>query len=258
MAQQKEKLKLLLQFIDQVANQSGNEWFRDELTKKFSNNTASKGNSGLDVLIDDIKRTKLYLKNIDKSLQCEGFKFYKNIKDIDLKKQLVSDYKEMKISFINNDILEYGRRMALQMERCFDFAISVVNGWEIVNCDSKYNEISIPSGKFEQKVRVKSGFYKPDFNNKSILLKKDVSEIEFKVKAAFCGLFYQINFFSQWSNLNDIYFLRNKASHGSVTTKDLDRLNKIIEGFAEKNGFYHKMFCSFVNPLKDIYETKQY
>jgi hypothetical protein len=99
---------------------------------------------------------------------------------------------------------------------------------------------------------VKEGFFKPDYKNKSQIIKKEISEIDFKVKAVFCALLYQVNFSVHWSNLNDIYFLRNKASHGSLTIKELERLNKLIEKFPENNGYYQRMFNAFIIPILEV------
>jgi hypothetical protein len=132
MPQPKEKLEKFLLFIDEVANEKGNEWLKEALVKKFSSAPAHSTGNGVDAFMTDIKRTKFYLKNIDKTLQNEGFRVYKKVKEVTLRKQLIQDYREMRIAFINNDLLEYGRRMSLQLERCFDHVVTVLNGWELV------------------------------------------------------------------------------------------------------------------------------
>jgi hypothetical protein len=197
----------------------------------------------------------LFLKNIDKSNHVEGFNFYNKVVDKDLKINLINDYKEMKLALIINDKLEYARRMAIQLERSFDYIIEKTNGWNVVSSNPDvYNEIIVPSGSFDQKFKVKDNFFKIDINNRDNKVKKETSEIEFKSKAVYCFTYYKFDFIKYFSNFNDIYFLRNKASHASLSLKDKSKIEKIESKFAELNIYYNKMFQSYLESLKDLYK----
>jgi len=250
----KEVLVKFLKLIQELSEEQGNEWFKNELSLRFSTTPSHQFYEEPSELVQELKRTKFFLKHIDKSFNSEGFKLFKKIKDPILKSNLIIDYKEMKIAIVSGDVLEFGRRMILQLERCFDSVIIEINGWEKVKEEvALYQEVKFFVGQYENKMKITDGFFKTDFSDKTKKIRKDPSEIEFKIKALFCCIYYQIDFTKFWSNLLDIYFLRNKASHGSLTTKDLQKLNNIIEKFPEKQGFYFTMFFSSIKPLKDIY-----
>jgi hypothetical protein len=251
MAFKKTELIKLLQFLEELVRDPENDWFKDELSKLFNN----PANNIPTEVIDDIRRTRYYLRNIDKNYYQQGYKIYKNVKDVQLKKELIADYKEMNIALNNNDILEYGRRASLQLEKCFDAVIMTVNGWEEVNKKKElYTEVSTDiNGKYKYSVR--NGFFKKDFKNPSEIIRKELSEIEFRIKALFCCLYYEVDFLYHWLNLENIYFLRNKASHGLLNDKDSNRLKKLIDKFPENNGFYYKTFHYLIKSLKAIYLT---
>jgi hypothetical protein len=245
MVHSKEDLLKLAKFVNELSNEPGNEWFRNELVSKLGGSRLTSND-----LVMDLRRTKSYLKKIDSNLYKEGFSFYKNIIDDDLRKTLISDYKEMKIALLDSDILEYGRRMCLQLERCFDAAITKFNGWSIVEADPKYNEIAFMAGKYQKRIKVKEGFKKNDYTDPTKRIPKEIGEIEFNTKVAFCGIYFNFDFQTKWSNIQDIYFLRNKASHGSLSMNDFSRLEKIKSKFDELNLYYLKMFKEFISKMK--------
>jgi hypothetical protein len=252
MPQDKKKLEKLLLFIEEVANEEGNVWFKNELKQRFSTNTNNYPQNELLAIVEDLKNTKEYLQRVDKKFKIEAISFYKNIADRSLRKVLALDYKEMKIALINNDILEYGRRMNLQLEKCFDAVIKKLNGWAIVAENSDYSEVNFTIGKYPNKIKVSESFFKPDYNDKTKRVKKELSEIDYKVKAMFCALYYQINFEKYWGNLLDIYFIRNKASHGLLSENDIVKLNRLTEKFPENSSFYQIMFSTFINSIVDL------
>lgn len=257
MKYKKEQLVKLIQFVTEISNMKGNEWFRKRIIEELAENDKQKSNTysnNVSSLIDDIKRTKLFLKNIDRSNYLEGFNFYKNIQNAELKGRLIADYKEMKIALLHKDIFEYARRISIQLERCFDFIIEKTNGWEVVmNSPNSYTEITVPSGSFNQTFRIKDNFYKNDMKNSGQKIPKDISEIEFKSKGVYCFIYYQFDFINYFSSFNDIYFLRNKASHGSISPKDAKRIEKILSKFPEQKVYYNKMFETYLKSLNDLY-----
>lgn len=257
---EKEDLEWLLKLLAQIKKEGGHEWFWNEIKRKYSSAVPSvilSDKTDIEKLLDDIRRTKYFLKNIDRELHVEGHKFYTNIVDPDLKKVLKQDYKEMKVALRASDILEYSRRLCLQIERVFSHVITKVSAWEIIKSHKEYELVTIITEEFRGKT------YNPQFKMKEIffwkndegLVNKEVSEIEFKAKAAFCFYYYKLDSKKHWTNLTDIYFLRNKASHGSnLSAKDVTKLSKIIEKFDDKNHYYQKTFDYIVKGLKGLYE----
>lgn len=253
-----DSLLKLIRLIQEISNHPGNEWFKQKIIAELTQSGIQNDNSispATSSLHDDLKRTKLYLRNIDKTNHQEAFNFYKKIKETDLKNKLINDYKEMKMALRTNDILEYARRKSIQLERCFDFIIEKTNGWEVVSSNSDlYSLIVVPSGSFNQSFRIRDNFFKDDMNNRQQKIKKEISEIDFKSKAVYCFTHYQFDFAKYFSSFNDIYFLRNKASHGSLSEKDKNRIDKINARFSELYVYYNKMFQSYIESLKDLYK----
>jgi len=252
-AQLDKFLKLVLEIADKPENAS----FKTKLINglggiNLPNHNAL--NTDVSSFYNDIKRTRFFLKNIDKNNFVEAQKFYQHIRDKELRKKLIIDYKEMKTALMLNDILEYARRKTIQLERCFDYIIEQTNAWEVVLKSDSYDLISIRAGIFTKEFRVKDGFFKKDWQNPGTTVRKDVSEIEFKHKALYCFTYYSYDFitYNQWSNFEDLYFLRNKASHASTTEKDHNRLIKIIEKFPERNIYYNKMFNAYIGALQGL------
>lgn len=254
MSYKKENLIKLLKLIEEISSQPGNEWFKEKILSILGQRSDSSLSPAIRSLHDDLKRTKYFLKNIDKTHHREGFNFYNKIKDFDLKSKLIIDYKEMKMALFLNDILEYARRKCIQLERGFDYVITKTNGWDVVSSNPNlYTEIIVPSGNFNQTFRIRDNFFKVDLNNRQQKVQKEISEIEFKTKAVYCFTYYQFDFTKYFSGFNDIYFLRNKASHASLSQKDKIRIDKINAKFSEQSIFYNKMFQSYLESLKDLY-----
>ncbi len=93
MAENKEHLKLLLEFISKILEQEGNEWFHDELAILFSKKFKSEKDTGIKLSAVTIKE----LGSIEKYLE-EGLIpiiDYSNISDERVKFQLERDAIEM-------------------------------------------------------------------------------------------------------------------------------------------------------------------
>lgn len=237
MTYKKEHLEGLIKLINQIVETPGNEWFVEELRQS----TIASSNisfAELNKNIEDVRRTKYYLKNIDKTFYIEAFGFYKNIKDPSTKESLISDYKEMKIAFSDNNFLEYGRRMCMQLERCFDFIIINVDGWNVINTDVRFSSsVFVNSGRNEYNFKEKF------FENTSGEIKaKEISWIEFRAKGLFCFIYYGLDYLKFWQTFDDIYFLRNMASHGVLGGRNENRLKKISHNIYSNIGFYFRFF----------------
>jgi hypothetical protein len=249
----KKDLKSLIDFVTEIANQNGNEWFKLKLIDNLKQKENEERENEILAIHNDIKRTKLYLKKIDQLNYQDAFKFYKGIVDPELKRSLISDYKEMKLSLALKDYLEYSRRLIIQLETCFDYVIDRLDAWEIISNDlNKYFEVKYSIGKYENSMKIKDKFFTIDFITKE-QKRQDLSKIDFKAKALFCLFYYDIDPSKNFSNLTDVYFIRNQASHGKSSTKDKVKLDGFISKFEEKNIYIWYMFNSYIKCLKILF-----
>ena len=118
MAQNKEHLEKLLQFLDSLMKEPGNEWFVDELSKKI------------------IKQHPIFESNIDKdsfntllSLQHSKIRrkaraYYKEIKDVKLREQLVNDHAMMIWYKSIYDVEKYFVHVNYQIENMLNYYLA--------------------------------------------------------------------------------------------------------------------------------------
>ena len=121
-----EDLRKFIEFtktlLTQLQGQNEYAWFFEsfnlEIVNSFFQNGAN--TSGLDkfqsITESDVGRIKAYLSFVDKKALNYGKEFYKDIVEDNLRKELIKDFKAMKIALKNEDIVEFGRRLYLQIE----------------------------------------------------------------------------------------------------------------------------------------------
>lgn len=258
-----EDLRKFIEFTKSLLTQlQGNNdyaWFLESFKIEIVNSFFQNGTNpiGLDkfqsITESDISRIKAYLTFIDKNAIRYGNEFYRDIVEDNLKKELVRDFKAMKIALKNEDIVEFGRRLSLQIENIYNFSLSKLNVHDLINSNKEFYS-KVP---FKWSERAKSydyNFFKSFyFFNKEI---KDYSPVElskvsFNTKSVFLMFYfkYEINKF----NLDDIYFLRNKGSHrGELTENEKNKLQTIINDFDKKYSYYHKVLFDIVNGIPNI------
>lgn len=231
----KESLEKLLLLIDEIINQEENFWFKERLESKYLKN---QGNiSELNELYQDLRRTKSFLKYIDGQHWREGFSFYKNIKDPNIKIMLVSDFKEMKIAEIENNILEYVRRLILQIENLINHLISKFDAHNIIK--------ESPNLYINDYTNLVSGTYSFFLDNGD---NKPIKNISLASKLAWIKIYFNISYsFIIWK---DITFIRNKASHReSLSNDDQVRLNEIETNLELNKIEYKKFFNSLTKQM---------
>lgn len=216
----RHNLEKLLNFIDHIIDQEEDGWFKDELRSRVSLNNLSKHKDALSInlneLYEDVKRTKHFLKNIDKRDWLEGFKYYSKISNPELRIELIKDYREMKIAERSNDLVEFARRISLQIENCINYAIEMLDAYSIIkNNPSKFtnNYNNLLSGDFSF-FYYKSGQYN----------ERKISSISFISKVFFIETYYGFKVY--WTGIHEINNYRNIASHrGSYD----ERQQKLLE-----------------------------
>ena len=146
MSLKKENLLKLFDFIQEVSELKGNEWFKDKLTNKYSAHNASAD-------INDPAIAKIYEYCIKEIIQKQAETFYKDFKLLTIKHQLVSDFVRMEhfrrddnfedfclaihqqleaiINYLCTDKLDFCNRIILDKNKsCYKIKNKEKNFWE--------------------------------------------------------------------------------------------------------------------------------
>jgi hypothetical protein len=243
MAQNKDDLKWLLNLVEKISKEEGNEWFKDALKKKLAISDFKEigFDTELDKLISDIRRTKYYLQSIDRSIWLEGIKFYEKIKYPELRMELIVDYKEMKIAERNNDLIEYTRRIVMQLENCVNYTCQLVNAHSIIK--------STPEKFSNKTTNLHYGEYS-FFDRDGI--EKSLSLINITSKLFFVKQHYHFNY--SFDDMKEMIAIRNNSSHrGKLKEKDAEIITKAKENLMERKASYFKCYDLILQKLQDIH-----
>ncbi len=196
----------------------------------------------------DVSRIKAYLNFIDKKALNYGRVYYKNISDDNLRTQLIKDFKEMKIALKNDDIIEFGRRLSLQLENIFNFSLTSLNVYQLILDNQQYYCSVTPN--WNNNRGKPFNFYRSFFSNETND-PIELSKVNFKIKSIFLSIHfgYEVNS----HNMSDIYFLRNKGSHRSqLSQEEQINLDRIILKFDQNYSYYIKVLFDVVNGIPNI------
>ncbi len=233
------------------------EMFRNEIVNNFFNNQngiSTAQTNKFDIISEqDVRRVKAYLNFIDRKAINYGKEFYGDIKELKLKKTLITDFKEMKVAIANNDIIEFGRRMSLQIENIYNASLTSLDVHKLIKSNKPfYSKVSFQWSP-------KANIYNYDFT-KSFLyfdikegktLPVELSRVSFNTKSVF--LLNHFNFIVNKFNIDDIYFLRNKGSHrDKLTEEESEKLKRIFTCFDRNYSFYYKVLLEIKNKITNI------
>lgn len=247
--------------LNSIKDKQEYAWFiklyQEEIANSFFNSQPLSSISitnKFDVVTEkDIIRVKAYLNFIDRKSINYGKEFYEDVKDIELKKVLVRDFKEMKTAIANNDIIEFGRRLSLQIENIYNASLTNIKAHELISS----NKATFSNINFKWNETPNSydyDFYKSFFvfdKVKNDMIPVELSKISFNTKSIF--LFSYFNFKVNKYNLDDIYFLRNKGSHrDKLSETDMEKLKKIFNRFDYNYSYYHKVLFDIKNNINNI------
>jgi|GEM_PF-5003724 len=232
------------------------ELYKDEIANSFFNSQSIPSipiTSKFDAITEqDIIRVKAYLNFIDKKAVNYGKEFYKNIIDNELRKSLIADFKEMKIALKNDDIIEFGRRLSLQLENIFNYSLSSLDVHTLISLNPQQYTSVIPD--WQNYNGNPFNFYNSFFSfnrNTNQSEPVELSKVSFKTKSIFLSIHfnYQVNA----KNINDLYFLRNIGSHrGQLNQHEIQQLNQIIKDFDKNFSYYYKVLFDVVNGIPNI------
>ena len=201
-------------------------------------------NNQLASFYNDIKRTRYFLKHIDKNDWLEGFKYYENIVFPELRMELIKDFKEMKIADRINDIIEYTRRLVMQLENCLNTVIEVVEAHDkIISNPNRYqdNHNNLRQGRFSF------------FNDNDT--PKELKEISLPTKLYFAKQYYGFNYY--WKPIDEMIKIRNKASHrGEISIQEQEIMDNAKNNVSQKKSEYFGEFDKIVKKLRDLYNAE--
>lgn len=202
MGQNKEQLRKLLDFIEALSIEKGNEWFEDELRRKFNSN---------DLNLDSFLRL-----NREKQRK-KARKYYEKISHSQLRNQLIDDHANMLWYKSIFEIERFFLYVNFQIENMLNYYIDNTDAHNKVQKNPKfyYKELSY----MEYKVSVDSFSY---FFNKYNGNKNPTG----KISSLWAKLVYwavdsdKIDFLeNQFTNFSAIINIRNDQSHANYSTE---------------------------------------
>lgn len=254
-----EDLRKFIEFTKTLLTQlQGNNqyaWFFESFNLEIVNSFFQNGTNtpSLDkfqsITESDVGRIKAYLSFIDKKALNYGKVFYQNISDNNLKAELIEDFKEMKVALKNENIIEFGRTLSLQIENIFNFSLRKLDVHNLIlNNLGHYQALQPPwaANPFD----FCKSFFK--YNNTTKQYEPlELSYVKFKTKSIFLSI--EFNYKVDVKALDDVYFLRNKGSHrDQLSISEKQDLERIISDFDKNYSRYYKALFDIVNGIPNI------
>ena len=205
MAQNKEHLEKLLQFLDSLMKEPGNEWFVEELSKKII-----KQHPIVESNIDnDSFNTLLSLQH--SKIRRKARAYYKEIKDAKLRNQLVNDHAMMIWYKSIYEVEKYFVHVNYQIENMLNYYLAHTDFYSKVQASpTSYNKVISISTNYKIEIDVYSYAFK---NNGTPISIEKISSLWAKL------LYWAVNsenfdfLTNQAGNLNAIISIRNQTNH---------------------------------------------
>jgi hypothetical protein len=251
-------IKFTKTILTQLRGNTDYEWFFESFNTEIVNVFFNNGNNTnphdkfQSISDSDILRIKAYLRFIDKKALNYGKVFYQNISNNNLKAELIKDFKEMKIALKNDDIIEFGRRLSLQLENIFNYSLNNLDIHNLISANQQKYRAIIPN--WPNYKGTPFNFYNSFFTinrNSNEYEPVELSRVSFNTKSIFLSIHfnYQVN----TRNINDIYFLRNKGSHrDQLSQNEQKTLDQIITDFDKNFSYYHKVLFDVLQGIPNI------
>jgi len=254
-----EDLRKFIEFtktlLTQLQGKNEYAWFFESFNLEIVNSFFQNGinTPGPDkfqnITESDVGRIKAYLSFIDKKAINYGKVFYQNISDNNLKGELIKDFKEMKVALKNENIIEFGRTLSLQIENVFNYSLRQLDVHNLI-----LNNLAHYQAVQPQWAANPFDFYKSFFkyNNATHQYEPlELSYVKFKTKSIFLSI--EFNYKIDVKALDDVYFLRNKGSHrDQLSVPEKQDLERIIADFDKNYSRYYKALFDIVNGIPNI------
>lgn len=121
----KNNLKKLIEFINELSSLKGNEWFKEELYHKLNDNT--------NLPIFNPQLEEIYELCIRKILQEHATNFYADFKLLEIKGKLIEDYVRMEKFRREDNFQDFSLALFQQIEGIVNFLITKEIQTEIIN-----------------------------------------------------------------------------------------------------------------------------
>ncbi|HET7115602.1 MAG TPA: hypothetical protein VFI29_03895 [Hanamia sp.] len=245
MSNKKENLIKLLEFIDEVSNEPGNEWFKEKLYTKFREPNSP--------AIDEI-----YEYCIRKIIADQADKFYNDFKLLPIKEKLIKDFIRME-QFRREDNFE---DFCLGMHQQFEAIVNFLCDTQEEFCNKIILDKNKPAYRIKNKDKTYSEYklwqlilttFKTQDDANKIFDQKIIRwEYPFKLKAViyyycFDGKIWDyFRFKDYYDLLNEIYQSRNLNHRGGYQTENQKLITLRI--LSEK----HKYYFKFLGLLEDF------
>lgn len=231
-------------------------WFFESFNYEIVNSFFQNGNTPFvmdkfqNITESDVNRIKAYLNFIDRKASSYGKVFYSSIADDNLKRELIKDFKEMKIALKNDSFIEFGRMLSLQIENIFNYSLRQLDVHTLISNDLNYYQAVNPDWWNGNPFNFHQSFFR--YNNRTNQHEPvELSYVAFKTKSIFLSIHF--NYRIAVNALNDIYFLRNKGSHrDELTPEERSKLDQILTDFDKNYSLYHKLLFDIVNGIGNL------
>lgn len=253
MAEKKEHLEGLLEIIKTLITQEDNKWFKEKLISLMPEIEGSNSNDikrviklePLTEIYQELIRTKSFLKYIDRKSWIEGFEFYKNITDSTLRMEMVKDYKEMIVAEKDADVIEFTRRVVMQIENAITATIQKLDAFKLIEADpKKYCEYNRTTGAL--RTNLHKGEYSFFFDNGS---RRKLKDISLPTKVKFAQIYYGFTY--SFDDFREMTTIRNKASHrGELSADEVELIKNVTSNFLIKKSSFLKVRDNIVTNLR--------
>ena len=208
MAQNREHLEKLLQFLDSLIKEPGNEWFVEELAKKVVKQQPAEG-----IYPSEDNNLSTFLSLQHNKIRRKARTYYKNIKDKKLRTQLVNDHALMIWYKSIYEVEKYFVHVNYQIENMLNYYLAHTDFHSKVQASpaSYSKDVSNPSTDFHMSIDVYSYAFSK-YEGKPISIEK-ISSLWAKL------LYWAIDsesfqFLSnQLGNFSAIINIRNQTNH---------------------------------------------
>lgn len=236
MAQNKEQLQALLGFIGSLAKQPENAWFKEELSRNFS----------LSNISDDKESVDVFMKILHDRYLKKARKYYEQIKEEKLKKQLIRDHADM---LWYKAIYEFEKYLV-----CVYYQIENMLNYYFIKT-SAISKIKSDASKYNYDIRIKENYsIKGDLFIKIKDNDEDESKIVNKISIWDKIIYWEVetnrgDFLEKMkTNINTIINARNYTNHANYT-----KTFNPADYFRKQDDDTQQTFIEFV--IKEIRNT---
>lgn len=248
MDEKNKNLQNLLKLVKELSSKDDLEWFKNDLILHFSSSTKPTDSTDNKSLKNNFKFNDFpsFLRFQKKNFRLKGKTFYVNIKEIELKNQLINDFVEMNWFLNMNDIDRFMLFTFYQFENLLNYYCTKSNCFEKIEKNKNFfiesfaeNFVVICSDNFFYKTECKS-IEKVSIWAKLVFWFKDSNNDEWEE--------------GNHTNISNLIFIRNKNAHRQPKYSNEKVINTISR--LEKQDI--SKFSFYINILSHILKSFEF